>query len=293
MVGGGFLLLQRELNRLFAEEKRKSRTPFKEKLLRPAGESLRLRIEELHDEIMEQGLILGGTLAFTGIIIITFNFPNWRVNGIVWTMVAVVGLALLRRRWAKIKELRKELRNYRLGFDGERYVAEKLSVLIGQGYRVFHDFLFDMKPGGDATNFNIDHIVVGPAGVFVVETKAYRQPNGDFPEGDDRHRVRGDGDALLFPGGHRRRKPLEQVRRNADDLSKLLTGSSPRRVLVYPILAMPGWFTEEDAFSDLLVLNPKRIPQRISQRRNNVLSSGEVQVIADRIETHCRNVEGA
>ncbi|MEK7951427.1 nuclease-related domain-containing protein [Luteolibacter soli] len=294
VMAGGLYFLHREIDRIFAEEKRRSRAPFKEKLLRPPGESLRLKIEELHDEFMEQGLVLAVTTACTGGAIMVFTFQAWWMNGIVWTIISAIGFACGRHRWNKLKGLRKTLRNYRLGFDGERYVAEKLSELIGQGYRVFHDFLFDMKPGGDATNFNIDHIVVGPAGVFVLETKTYRQPNGELPEGDERHKVRGDGDALLLPGGHRQRKPLKQVRKNADELSKFLTGTSPSRVPVYPIIAMPGWYTEEEAFPDLLVLNPLRISARISRfSQSDVLPPSEVRMIADRIEAHCRNVDSA
>lgn len=294
VVAGGYFFLHREMKRMFAEEKRRSRTPFKEKLLRPPGESLRLRIEALRDEILEQGLILAGTLTLTGLVIVLLWTPNWVANGVTWSVTSATGLACSWHRWRKIKGLRRLLRNHRLGFDGERYVAEKLSELIGQGYRVFHDFLFDMKPGGDATNFNIDHIVVGPAGVFVIETKTYRQPNGELPDGDESHKVRGDGDALLFPRGHRRGKPLVQARRNAEDLSRWLTGSSPSKVAVFPVVALPGWFTEEDAFPDVLVLNPKRIPKRLPKcRRGNGLSAEEVRIIADRIEAHCRNVDGA
>lgn len=123
---------------MFAEEKARSRSPFKEKLLRPAGESLRLKIEEIRDEFMETGFVLA----------------------------ACYGAAF--RQWKKLKTLTNDLRNYRLGFDGERYVAEKLGALTELGYRVFHDFICDMKPGGDATDFNFDHIVIGTNGIYPV-----------------------------------------------------------------------------------------------------------------------------
>ena len=43
-------------------------------------------------------------------------------------------------------------------------VAGKLDPLREDGYRIFHGF-----PGGP--NWNIDHIAIGPGGLFVIETK--------------------------------------------------------------------------------------------------------------------------
>lgn len=43
---GALVFLRREMKQMFAEEKTRSRSPFKEMLLRQPGESLRLRIEE-------------------------------------------------------------------------------------------------------------------------------------------------------------------------------------------------------------------------------------------------------
>lgn len=293
-IGAAFWLMRRELGRIRDEEKRRSRSPFKEKLLSPAGESLRLKIEGLRERMLEEAMILSAFATLAGIAIMGISTRNWIFNVTAWVLLGGIGFVLCRKQWRKLRDLRNDLRNYRLGFDGERYVAEKLSVLTRLGYRVFHDFFFDMKPGGEATNFNIDHIVVGPAGVFVIETKACRQPNGELPDGEKSHKVSADGDALRFPGGHRRRKPLDQARRNAEDLSKWLTGSAPRKVTVFPIVAMPGWYTEEDGFPDLLVLNPTRIAVRVPRMRiGGGLQPHEVQIIGDRIEAHCRNVEGA
>jgi hypothetical protein len=54
------------------------------------------------------------------------------------------------------------------GAAGERRTASHLDELAADGYVVLHDRLI---PGARA---NIDHIAIGPAGVFVIETKALR-----------------------------------------------------------------------------------------------------------------------
>ncbi|HWM25732.1 MAG TPA: nuclease-related domain-containing protein [Chthoniobacterales bacterium] len=62
----------------------------------------------------------------------------------------------------------RNLRRLSRGERGERRVAEILDDLRGSGYRAFHDLVGD--------GFNIDHVVVGPAGVFAIETKFEAAP---------------------------------------------------------------------------------------------------------------------
>jgi hypothetical protein len=57
---------------------------------------------------------------------------------------------------------------WRRGAQGERRTARLLAPLERQGYQVFHDLAI---PGSAA---NVDHPVVGPTGVFVIDSKRYR-----------------------------------------------------------------------------------------------------------------------
>lgn len=74
----------------------------------------------------------------------------------------------------------------RSGIRGEERVAEVLAVLEGEGFSVIHDI--------DTGRGNADHVLVGPTGVFVVETKDW---GGRF------YRLRG---RLMFND-----KPADQV----------------------------------------------------------------------------------
>ena len=56
---------------------------------------------------------------------------------------------------------------WRKGAEGERGVARRLAALESKGFRVLHDL---RVPGSKA---NIDHLVIGPTGVFAVDTKNY------------------------------------------------------------------------------------------------------------------------
>jgi hypothetical protein len=57
---------------------------------------------------------------------------------------------------------------WRRGAQGERRTARLLAPLEGHGYHVFHDLAI----AGSAAN--VDHLVVGPTGVFVIDSKRYR-----------------------------------------------------------------------------------------------------------------------
>jgi hypothetical protein len=57
---------------------------------------------------------------------------------------------------------------WRHGAEGERRTARLLAPLERRGYQVFHDLAV---PGSAA---NVDHVVVGPTGVFVIDSKRYR-----------------------------------------------------------------------------------------------------------------------
>jgi Nuclease-related domain len=57
---------------------------------------------------------------------------------------------------------------WRHGAEGERRTARLLAPLERRGYQVFHDLAV---PGSAA---NVDHLVVGPTGVFVIDAKRYR-----------------------------------------------------------------------------------------------------------------------
>lgn len=288
----GFVVLRIGFERQFAAERARSRSPFKEKLLRPAGESLRVRIEAIQDEMMSMAFPFAGGLILPVVTPLIAQGRSWEVQVAIWCLMAAVGYGFALCQWTKLKNLREELRNHRLGFDGERYVAEKLSALTAEGYLVFHDFVFDMLPSGKNKAFNIDHIVVGTRGVFAIETKAYRQRHGDDCPGEEAHKLKASEDLLLLPRGRTLTKPAAQAKRNAAALSKWLTGSSSQSVSVLPVLVMVGWFVEDDKTGTVPVLSGRPVAKMLRfLGSEGALSPERVAAISDRIEAHCRNIE--
>lgn len=86
--------------------------------------------------------------------------PQWSVT--------LVGLLLFAGSVAAFARTCTRGRYLVKGVVGERLTADALDSLRGLGYEVFHD-LPDQTPDGRPCN--IDHVVVGAGGVFVIETK--------------------------------------------------------------------------------------------------------------------------
>lgn len=60
-------------------------------------------------------------------------------------------------------------RNYQQGFEGEKQVTKVLSSTLSDDYFLINDVQLD-----SGKRSNIDHIVLGPTGIFVLETKNHR-----------------------------------------------------------------------------------------------------------------------
>jgi len=252
----------------------RSLEPFTDLPLRPPGESLRLKIEELDEQFTEAvAMVLVASIAY---FMATVASPPVirRLTGTVFFAFSLGSVAWQGRRLFK---LQRELWDYRLGFTGERIVGEELNRLVALGFQVFHDLPFE--------GYNLDHVLVGPSGVYVVETKSHRKPA--HLRGAARATVFFDGTRLSFPTWTDTRD-IEQVRRNARTLSVWLTKGTGEATSVKPILTLPGWWVERTARSDVNVLNPKQIRRSFPATVANPLPPDRIQRIAHLLSERCR-----
>lgn len=102
------------------------------------------------------------------------------------------------QRAAELREqaarLEAEAANWDRGSEGERLTRELLAPLIKDGFQLLDDLAI---PDSKA---NVDHVVIGPAGVFVIDTKNY---SGQLNIGKDmiwrgRYPLRREVDTLLW-----------------------------------------------------------------------------------------------
>ena len=232
---------------LWRERGRGLFSPFTEDMLRPPGYSLRKKVDDLWIDFYAY---------FTAIIIIVVFWINSLLNSkSIWaallsSTVYVIALIFLFRR--SLKLLRVLQRNL-LGLSGEEYVGQELNRLMLKGARVFHDFDYEYKYG------NIDHLIVAPGRIIVVETKAYRKPQKHSGADSALANVEYDGSSLKFPR-FTSKQPVDQASSHAKHISSLVREQCDVDFPVTAVVCLPGWFVQPSPSQQpysVKVINPK------------------------------------
>lgn len=229
---------------------------------RKAGESAASKYEELTQAWLRRNqsrfLILAAVLAP---FVIGINLAATRWNRLWWTAGAVTGMVLAMFVIARMSPP-PWIENWQDGAVGEQWTGQKLRVLESQGWRIFHDLT--------ASYGNIDHVVVGPGGVFLLDSKRWR---GSVTVDGDTAVVRRIEDPDL-PGQFR--SPAH-VKGLAREVSEAVRASTRARVWVTPVIVIWGGFAQEvagdtckfvhgDALARWLGDQPVRIaPDRVEQ----------------------------
>ena len=259
---------------------KKRRSPFKDKFLRSPGESIRLQLEDLSADInvhLISALFL--PLVFYSSVLSQAYFGN-RTPSLPLILILILLAALFEVYFVvRLVKLLNRRRQLRLGYEGELAVGQELNQLLRHGYYVYHDF--------PADRFNIDHVVLGPAGVFAVETKARRKPTTGNGQSDAK--VIYDGQKLHFPDWMET-KPLEQARRQAQWFSKWLSSAVGDSIHAQPVIALPGWYVDRISANGFPVINPKNFRSILKSNKRILLDKSMIARIVHQIDQRCRDV---
>ena len=133
--------------------------------------------------------------------------------------LVVGGLAAIAAGWALRFRPSPDAVAWRRGAAGERRTARLLGPLERHGWAVLHDLAV---PGSRA---NLDHLVIGPGGVFVIDSKQYRG------------RLQLDPSGRLWHGRYPLAPTLRAVSFEADQAAQVLPDPG---VAVVPIVAVHG-----------------------------------------------------
>lgn len=106
------------------------------------------------------------------------------------------------------------------GAEGERIVAERVAELSAQGYVLLHD---RTSPDGG----NLDHVIVGPTGVWLVNAKNWSGAVSVDAE-------------VLRQNGRARPKHLARAKMEAQAVAGVLTAAGLADVPVTPVLVFTG-----------------------------------------------------
>jgi hypothetical protein len=154
-----------------------------------------------------------------------------------------------------------EARAWRRGAAGERRTARLLGPLERHGWAVLHDLAVPRSRA------NLDHLVIGPGGVFVIDSKQYRG------------RIQLDPSGQLWHGRYPLAPSLQAVSFEADQAALVLPDPD---VVVVPIVAIHGaqvpW--GKVVTHGVPVVAARRLPSMLRQLPA-VLGSERVAVLAD------------
>ena len=160
--------------------------------------------------------------------------------------LAVGGLAAVAAGWGLRFQPSPDAVAWRRGAAGERHTARLLAPLERQGWVILHDLAV---PGSRA---NLDHLVIGPGGVFVIDSKQYRG------------RLQLDSAGRLWHGRYPLAPTLRAVNFEADRAAQILTDPD---VVVRPIMAVHGaqvpW--GKVLVNGVPVVPAKRLPSMLGQ----------------------------
>ena len=220
------------------------RSPLKGRPLRNPGQSLD---EQIRDLIEER---IGGPLLLAMFSVLFAALEWWRYyhpQAPAPRVYSIGAIIVITYAAFRVYRTMPRLRALKLGRDGEKVVGQFLDQLRERGYRVFHDV-----SGGD---FNLDHVLIGPAGIFTVETKTHSKPRGN-------PKIDFDGETIKIGGFEPDRNPVVQAKAQASWLQELLGESAGRRFDVRSVIVYPGWWVNEGypKANKVWVLEPKRLP---------------------------------
>lgn len=258
---------------MFKKESHPSRSPLKRKPLRNPGESLQ---EEIH-KILDEGVV-GALLPVMALLLWTVQeWMHWLFNTPPSPFIAT-GMLVATSIYAfrNILKLNKQIRNLRLGLDGEKAVGQYLEKLRETlpHCRILHDV-----PGDE---FNADHIVISEHGILIIETKTNSKPE------KGKAIVQFDGQKILVNGFTPDRDPVVQAKALKSWLENLLQETTGKKFPIKCAVAFPGWFIETPVLSnrsDIWVVNPKALPAFI-QNEPICLATEDIALISSRLTDH-------
>lgn len=218
---------------------------FEKDLLRLPGQSA----TEQFNELIDSQVSFYFFAAASGIVLIAVSWLSYFIETLNPYVITFATIPLVGYCVYKFVRVYPQLDRLKQGIKGERYTGQVLEELRANGYRVFHDVIGD--------NFNIDHVLIGPSGIYIVETKTWRN-NPSIKSVDY------DGKQLRLNGYAVPKNPILQAQSAALWLKNILQQSTGERFFVTPIIALPSKFIETEVTRKLQkdginLLNPKNI----------------------------------
>lgn len=241
-----------------------SRSPIRTTPLRRAGQWLDDEIIRVSDEISENFVMI-----FVFLVVGVLEWVHWQfhfvINPLLWAVFIVP--VVIWNVW-RIMALRRQLRQLRLGCDGEKVMGQHLESLGVKGFMVLHDL--------QGQGFNVDHLLIGTKGIFTIETKTVSKPVGRNAK------ITIEGEILRIGSYLPDRDPLIQAKAGSRWVHRLIREQIGREVPVKPVVIFLGWYVEHNGPKDVWVLNENAFPKWLENEKET-LKPEDVNMIHARL----------
>lgn len=207
--------------------------------------------------------VIAVALALIFIVIMwALSIPTFMKRGLSFTIVCVIILWFVVSNLEKIgNHFAKRAKHADKGTRAEERVGKKLTEI--QGYTSFHDIVYD--------GFNIDHLLIGPVGIFVIETKGHEGP------------VSNEGDVLLLKGKPTQKNFLNQTWSQIYHIRDILKKQTGKEWPVSPVLCFSNAYVEvREKVKGVSVVNAGYLDKFIA-RQKTVLSQDDISRITSLI----------
>ena len=253
-----------------SDQKTDRRSPIKDPPLRQAGQSLDEELSR-QDEDISAYLFLAGV----GIAMAANEWLHYFVDQVPHPRsITLCAVLICIYSTMKIRAIIKKRKNLRQGKKGEVSVGQDLEFLREKGFKVLHDILGE--------GFNVDHVLIGPRGIFTVETKTWSK-SAQKPTS-----IHYDGKVITVGGHAMIADPVRQAKAQASWLNDLIKKQTGKDFAVWPVVVFPGWWVDPQPHgAEAWVLNPKALPAFLESQKAT-LSGDDVEFVYARLADYVR-----
>ena len=248
------------------------RSPLKQPPLHNPGESLfEQRFDLMNDQILPYLL--------TAIMLIILSGYMWAIQ-LGWMPMQAGAFTVMTIGWCiytfwKCKKVISQIRLINRGLAAEKAVGQFLEQFRAKNYAVFHDI--PVEAGNK--KFNIDHLLVGPKGVFTIETKYRKKPlRGEC-------KVKYDGTQISINGQAPDRDPITQALGQAAWVQNYLKSCTALSAIpITPLVVFPGWYVDYLQAGDAKVkVTNEQLIWSCIQSATHSLSPDDAKLIESRL----------
>ncbi len=244
------------------------RSPLKGPPLRTPGQPVQEEIDRTFEQTLELSILII-FVAFLAAHEWMRLFFDIHPQPIRFSVIAIIVFVYCGTKM--VSTIRKMRRLKQVG-DGEKVLGPSLETLRERGYRVLDGIV--------GNGFNIDHMLVGPTGIYTIETKTISKPARGS------RTIVYDGEKISVDGFMPDRDPIIQAKAQAGRIRDFLKEEIAREIPVRPVVLYPGWFVKAPRNGcGVWVLNPDHLPGFL-QNEMTSLDARDIQAIEGCLSAH-------